>query len=512
MKINDEYDIEKALKAIEDELIRSMIRNFDRHRAEEIKEGYNWTAWQAEQLKALEMYKRRNLKKYKGTFGQINAGIETLIRLARETGGASQEIGILNAIKKGFKISKELKSAAKTTGNFFKVNDRKLNALIKATVSDMEKAEHAVLRMADDKYRKIIFNAQVYANTGAGTYEKAVDMATKDFLQAGINCIEYKNGSRHKISDYARMAIKTANKRAYLIGEGEKRAEWGIHTVIVNKRGNACPLCMPFVGKILIDDVYSGGSKKDGPYPLLSAAMSAGLYHPNCKDIHTTYFPGISTPPSEQKLTREDIEKVKEDYSNEQKQKYCQNNAEKFRRMSENSLDEDNKRKYAARAKEWREKERAYRNNTGKDTLNIEEKDALTRYISSDAYSLNDKLRRGTDLTDFEKEWIMNLDKALDKMQEYKGTVYRSISDFGIDDVEAFIGSHAVGREKNFPSYISSSLNVYDESFPVQYVIKSKHGKNINNYNQSEKEILFKRDSKFLITKVQENTIWMEEI
>lgn len=279
MKTDNEYDIEKALEAIEYELIRSMMRNFDRHRAEEIDMGFNWTAWQVEQMKALELYKRENIKKYKGAFGRINAGIETMIRLARETGGASQEIGILNAIKKGFKISKGLKSSAKTTGDFFQINDRKLNALIKATVSDMEKAEHAVLRHANDQYRKIIFNAQVYANTGAGTYKEAVDMAAKDFLQAGINCIQYKNGSRHKISDYARMSVKTANKRAYLMGEGEKREEWGIHTVIVNKRGNACPLCMPFVGKILIDDVYSSGSKKDGPYPLLSEAMAAGLYH-----------------------------------------------------------------------------------------------------------------------------------------------------------------------------------------------------------------------------------------
>ncbi|MDQ9892119.1 phage minor capsid protein, partial [Acinetobacter baumannii] len=64
--------------------------------------------------------------------------------------------------------------------------------------------------MANDQYRKIIFNAQVYANTGAGTYEQAVDMATKDFLAAGINCIEYANGSRHNIKEYARMAIRTA--------------------------------------------------------------------------------------------------------------------------------------------------------------------------------------------------------------------------------------------------------------------------------------------------------------
>lgn len=60
MRMNKEYDIYKALQRIENELIQSMIRNFDRHRAEEEKEGMNWTAWQAEQLKALEEYKRRN--------------------------------------------------------------------------------------------------------------------------------------------------------------------------------------------------------------------------------------------------------------------------------------------------------------------------------------------------------------------------------------------------------------------------------------------------------------------
>ena len=87
-------------------------------------------------------------------------------------------------------------------------------------MDDMKKAETAVLRMANDQYRKVIFNAQVYANTGAGTYEKAVDMATKDFFSAGLNCVEYANGARHTIADYADMAIRTACKSAYLQGEG----------------------------------------------------------------------------------------------------------------------------------------------------------------------------------------------------------------------------------------------------------------------------------------------------
>lgn len=205
---------------------------------------------------------------------------------------------------------------AETTGEFFKTNERKLDTLIKATTHDMSKAETAVLRMANDQYRKIIFNAQVMANTGAGTCAKAVDMATKEFLSAGINCIQYRNGRRVNIKSYIEMALRTANKRAYLQGEGAKRKEWRIYTVILNKRGNPCPLCAPFVGKVFIDDVWSGGHK-DGispvtgvKYPLLSEAIKKGLYHPNCKDAHTTYFEGISTLPENSRYTADELDEL----------------------------------------------------------------------------------------------------------------------------------------------------------------------------------------------------------
>lgn len=352
----NEYDITAAFKAIEDELIASMIRNMDRHRAEETKEGIEWSMWQAEQLKTLEKYKRENQKKYKKEFRRINKEIDTLIRQARETGNMEQELEILAAIKAGFKGAKKASPGA--TAEFFRLNDRKLEALIEATTHDMERAEVAVLRKADDDYRKAIYNAQVYANTGAGTYEKAVDMATKDMLSRGLNCIEYANGARHTLPDYADMAIRTASKRAYLQGEGEKRQEWGISTVIVNKRGNPCPKCLPFCGKVLIDDVWSGGPK-DGvdpetgkKYPLMSTAIAHGLYHPRCKDSHTTYFPGIST--ADDTWTEEELEAIGQNYEAEQRQQYAARQAEKYGRLAGYSLDEENQKRYAARRDEWK--------------------------------------------------------------------------------------------------------------------------------------------------------------
>ena len=292
-----DYDIGAAFGEIEDELISSMIRNLKRHQVEEIAEGMEWSQWQALQLQALEDYKRKAAQKYGSKFSTINDKVDKMLTDTYNTAETSQEQKILKAIQKGIpETVTPITGSGEIQGEFFKTNDRKLDSLIKATTSDMERAEHAVLRMTDDKYRKIIFNAQVYANTGAGTYQKAVDMATKDFLSAGINCIEYKNGRRVPIDVYAEMAIRTANKRAYLQGEGEMRKKWGIHTVIMNKRTNPCPKCAPFVGKVIVDDVWSGGTAEEAEekgYLLMSDCIKRGLYHPNCQDSHTTYFGDI---------------------------------------------------------------------------------------------------------------------------------------------------------------------------------------------------------------------------
>ena len=377
-----DYDISKAFEVIEDELIRSMIRNLDRHRAEETAQGFNWSQWQAEQLRALEEYRRKNRKIFPERFNKLNSQITQLLNDSYHNGSVKQERRILQEIKRGFKGkgTNEPPYTGKTemTGEFFGVNDRKLQSLIDATTHDMQKAETAVLRLADDQYRKAIFNAQVYANAGAGTYEKAVDMATRDMLRAGLNCIQYRNGARHTLSDYADMAIKTAVKRAYLQGEGKKRQEWGIPTVILNKRSSPCPECLPFVGRVFIDDVWSGGDTSGiSPitgikYPLLSEAIAQGLYHPRCKDSHTTYFEGINSTPEDSEYTKEELKALAEEYEllaeqekQEQKVSQAKNQAKKCERISQYSLDEENKKIYKARAEQWREKEKVYA-----DTLN----------------------------------------------------------------------------------------------------------------------------------------------
>lgn len=364
-----DYNIREAFEKIEDELIDSMMRNFSRHRAEETKEGYNWTQWQAEQLKSLEEYRKHNAKKFGKRFKTINSKVEEMIRTAKADGNASQEAEILEAVKDGFKAPK--KPSGHSTAEFFKVNDRKLDALIKSTTDDLKRAETAVLRMSNDKYRKAIFNAQVAMNTGAVTYEKAVDIACKDMLNAGLNCVEYQNGARHTLSDYADMAVKTANKRAYLRGEGEKRAEWGVSLVVVNSRQGGCPDCAKYIGKVFIDDVYSNGKKSDGNYPLLSAAIKNGLFHPRCKDSTSTYYPELDD--LDAPLSEDEIKELDRQRGIEEKQQYAQRQAERFDRRAEYSLDEDNKRIAQTRADEWHDRANTLEEKAKQFSLNTNE-------------------------------------------------------------------------------------------------------------------------------------------
>lgn len=353
------YDISEVFQKIEEDMIASMSRNLKRHLQTEKDEDLNYTMWQAEQLSALNEFKRKNSTHFKKSFSTINEQIEDVLRKAHETGEMEQEIKILEAIREGWSTAN--RASAAMQGEFFKINERKLNALINSVQNDMVKAENAVLRKANDEYRKIIFNSQAYYNTGAGTLPQCVDMATKDFLSKGITCIEYANGALVGIDSYARMAIRTAQTRAYLLGESAKRDEWGVSTVIVNKRGVACPKCLRYVGKVFYDDVW-GSTPVPSPakYPRLSEAMAGGLYHPNCKDIHTTFFEGISTPP--EPMTNAEKREAERVYNLEQRQRYNERQIRKYKRLSTGSVDPENQAKYQEKLEMWQNHQKKFVN------------------------------------------------------------------------------------------------------------------------------------------------------
>lgn len=277
--------------------------------------------------------------------------IDEMIQASYASGKNQEEIRILEALKSGYTAS--MGTAGEIGTEFFTVNERKLNALITATQGEMRKATSSILRYQEDIYRKTIFRAAAQYNMGGKTLWQAVDAATHDFLAAGIHNIRYKDGRQVNIASYAEMALRTANLRANIQGEAAKRDEWGICTVKMSSHGSACPKCILWQGKVYYDDVFGSVEvPKDGKYPLLSTAIEGGALHPNCKNGVSTWFEGVNKPPEE--MTEEEIKEANRRYDLEQKQRYCERNVRKYKRLSMGSLDPENAAKYAAKEKEWR--------------------------------------------------------------------------------------------------------------------------------------------------------------
>lgn len=392
---------------IELRLIASLKRNLKRHKAEEKEYGFNWPAWQAEKMRNIEQFRRQNQAIMSEYAPVIDTDVEDLIQKEYVQGAAAE--------------------TEPDTQNFFGVDRRRVDSLIEDVNNNLHEAESSSLRMMDDVYRQTIYKAEMAASTGSVTMEQAVDLAVKDFLAAGINCIQYRDGRLVNIATYAEMAIRTASLRSYLRGAADQRTALGIDTVLVSQYGACSDTCLPWQGRVYIDDVWGSfegeitgarGKSRNGKwYPLLSVAVEEGLFHPNCRHTLSTWIDGISRIPKPL-----DAKKVRETAALEQKQRRMEAKIRRLKRMAEGTLEPDKAKEYRRKARAaqaelrayiadngdqlrrdyWREKThgipvdaRAVAMTSESGILDEEEAAAVLSYISGDAYTLNAKLRGG---------------------------------------------------------------------------------------------------------------------
>lgn len=150
--------------------------------------------------------------------------------------------------------------------------------------------------------------------------------------------------------------------------------------------------------------------------------------------------------------------------------------------------------------------------------LNDDEEYAINQYISSTAYPLNEKLRKNLSLTEDEENIKINLDKALDKMQNYKVNLTHSVSFLDETQMDEFLKKFEVGKEIQFDEYISTTFGkLYNAEAQVQICIKNaEKGKDISFFNSDEKEVLYKRKSKFVTYKKEKRNgityIYLKEV
>ena len=310
----DEYDIAKLYQEMELELIASLKRNLLRHELKEIEENMEYPQWQALKLRDIQRIKRENQDIIGKYTSNIPKDVKKIIKEEYKQ-GKKEAISLFNDANRGKRRLNE---------SFFKTNNKKVKAMIDDINGIFKEAEKAIFRMSNDVYQKAIFKAGFYLSHGAVNLKQAINIAMKDFAKRGINCIEYKDGRRVNIADYARMAVRTASQRARLMAEGDFRKRLKRTLVKITKHGTSCKYCKVYEQQILVDDVYSGGVP-DGKHELLSSAMSKGLFHPNCRHKAPTYYEELDALKYEQMAknatAKEEEERKKDLFSQKEQRK-----------------------------------------------------------------------------------------------------------------------------------------------------------------------------------------------
>lgn len=333
-------DIGDIFQALEDALFAMAIRTMKHHENWEDEEGFQWTQWQAEQIQGLRAYRQnvRALTDYH--FMLAKNAIESYLREAYR-----------NSVDDAAETARQIMTLAGRTAEFsqqfFGVNSQKLDILINEAIQNIDTKRYAVVNRMNFGYTDMLRRADIFAQSGSFTIPQAVDMAAKDFLSAGLNCVEYSNGNRVNIASYAEMALRTSSSEVTRQANGDVRDELGEYLVVSNVIGITCPICQKWQGKVLIDDVYSSG-KPDGKHKLVSQAKADGFMHPNCRHQLYMYIPGLTEIADlpDTKITRER-------YKAEQQQRYQERQIRKYKRLRDGAMDPGNRQKYDARVKEW---------------------------------------------------------------------------------------------------------------------------------------------------------------
>lgn len=366
-------DIARIFEEIELRLIASLKRNLSRHKAEEEKEGFEWSAWQAEKLNNIDNFRKDNVQIADEYVDVIDDGTRQLMTDQFHEGEHTAEQSVIDVSESGVNVpdvpAQPQPPEAPTAipdDHFFGVNKPKMDKLMEDVTTLEKTALTAAVRNMDDVYRTTLNKVQLMMGTGSITLNEAIDLATRDFLDKGINCIVYADDRRVNIADYVRMALRTTSTRATLQGAAKRFGELGYDTVLISQYGGCSETCEPYQGKVYIDDVFtiwngerSGDFGKsnycDKWFMLLSVAIRGGLFHPNCRHTMGQYIEGLTKIP--QPIP---AEKIREQRELEEKQRAMERKIRALKRKVEGTQDEKKVKEYKRKLREEQGKLREF--------------------------------------------------------------------------------------------------------------------------------------------------------
>ena len=134
--------------------------------------------------------------------------------------------------------------------------------------------------------------------------------------------------------------------------------------------------------------------------------------------------------------------------------------------------------------------------------LSYDEQYTINQYISSKSYKINELLRNNLKLDDIQENIVKQLDKALDKCRNYNGNIVRVLDITDKKESERFIHMNVLNKPIMFNEYLSFlSKSIYNKNAKVGTV--SSKAKDLRNFNPDESEILYPRNTKFIVENIK---------
>lgn len=510
---------------IELEIIEKIAQHFNVN-----EEFINSDYWYFEKLKELGGLNEEALELLEKYTGKTK---QELLKAMQDIGISSIPVDQLNVAKqKGLLTPEKI------------INSVSIQNLIKYSYDEIEKTFLQLNKTIQEQVRKtyidIVTQAYVKVNSGVYSYQQAILESLDELGNKGISVLTYKdkNGiiKNYDVVGTVRRDLLVATRGLAGKVNEEVIKESGHHIVRVSHHFGARTgdggenytnhawwqemqfFCWDYDGKATEEE-----KKLPDFMTHCNYGDVRGIVGINCKHFFTIWYGAL-------KKDKLDFtyEENKEQYEKLQQQRYLENGVRKWKRkqvISKTSEDEEGYNKASRKAKEWqdrlrtftdenelkrdytREHIKGYKNVTIKDKGDIilteAEQYAMNKYISSDFYTINEKLRNNVKLSDTEQKLANDLDKALDKMPVYNGLVSRSLEIIP-EELEEFLNKHKLNNIVDYSAYTSTTKGErYNNLSNVELYIESKTGKNITQYNDEEQEILFKRNSKFRVKEIE---------
>lgn len=194
-------------------------------------------------------------------------------------------------------------------------------------------------------------------NVDVDDLAREIDDKQKIFLHKGVAGTYNKNGIATEVSAVGELQMRQDSQKTLLEAQGDRSAEYGLYLIQISAHPSSCPLCTPWQTKVLVDDVYKGG-KPDGEHELLSTAISAGLFHYNCRHSYIIFIPGYSRD-NIYDYDKASKELTAQRYAIEQEQRYNERAIREWKRIEQGSMTEQNRILAHRKIAEWQAKQRA---------------------------------------------------------------------------------------------------------------------------------------------------------